>query len=136
MFGAWTTWTPTFVNLSGGTLNYSKYIQIGKTVFFTWKYTLGGAGVGTAVTFTLPVTAHADDAKVSIGGVPHGVARLDDTGTNTTYGIIDFTSTTVARVLASVTSTAYMQTVNLDATAPHVWAATDIIFVKGSYEAA
>jgi hypothetical protein len=57
---AWLTWTPTFANLSGGTLNYAKYIQIGKTVHYRLKYTLAGAGMGTAPTFTAPTSLHSD----------------------------------------------------------------------------
>ena len=36
---AWQSWTPTFTNMSGGTLNYAKYHQIGKTIHFRLKYT-------------------------------------------------------------------------------------------------
>lgn len=134
--GAYTSWTPTFVNLSGGTLNYSKYTQVGKTVYYIWKYTLAGAGVAGAVTFTLPVTAHADEVTATIGGNSQGVVRLDDTGTNSVYGTVDFTSTTVARVLVWTAGSTYLQNTVLSSTVPHTWASTDIIYVKGSYIAA
>lgn len=57
---AWQSWTPTFTNLSGGTLNYAKYTRVGKTVHFRFKYTLGGAGMGTDPRITLPIAPHAD----------------------------------------------------------------------------
>src|ERR1044072_8033675 len=54
--GSWQSWTTTFTNLSGGTLNYAVYQQIHKTVFFQLKYTLGGAGISGRPNFTVPVT--------------------------------------------------------------------------------
>src|SRR5262249_19012047 len=46
---AWSSWVPTFTNLTGGNLNYADYLQIGKTVFFKIKYTLTGANISGSV---------------------------------------------------------------------------------------
>jgi hypothetical protein len=39
---AMATWSPTLTNISGGTTNLAKYIQIGKTVHFKFEYTFAG----------------------------------------------------------------------------------------------
>lgn len=67
--GAWTTYTPTFAqgassNISK-TVQYSKYRQIGKTVYFQFavKFTAGGTAA-SPVTATLPVTAAGINGQI------------------------------------------------------------------------
>ena len=50
---AWTTWTPTFTNLTSAT-GYFAYKQIGKTVFFRIYISGGTCANGAAITMTLP----------------------------------------------------------------------------------
>lgn len=129
---AWQSWTPTFTNLSGGTITTAKYAQIGKTVFYVLKYTLAGAGVAGSVTFTLPVTANAnfDVAQVI------GTTRFEDTGTGVSFGVVDVASSTTGRMLVYSTGGTYLTPTALSSTIPHIWANTDIIRIVGSYEAA
>ncbi len=130
----WQTWTPTLVNLSGGTLNYAKYIQIGKTVFFRLKYTLGGAGVAGNVTFSTPTTINAD--MVASGEIIQGSVQFQDTGTASFFGSLRWSSSTTINILTHITTGTYPQSINLSSTVPHTWASTDIISCSGSYEAA
>ncbi len=127
----WQTWTPTFVNLSGGTLNWSKYLTIGKTTFYRWKYTLAGAGVGSGVTFTLPVAANADYT----GDIDIGDANLVDSGSQLYRAWVSQTSATVGKLfLQTVTGANIIGTATLSSTAPFTWGAADYIVVQGFYE--
>lgn len=130
----WQTWTPTFTNLSGGTLNYSKSTQIGKQVFFAFKYTLGGAGVAGAVTFTSPVNLSGDMTATSEG--INGTVALFDTGTSDNVGIMKWASASTIAVQGLDASFNYVRTVNLSSTIPHTWASTDVIHVTGNYQVA
>lgn len=130
---AWQTWTPTFTNISGGTLNYSKYIQIGKTVFFRLKYTLAGAGVSSSATFTLPVTASSDYSGTADPYFGHAHFR-DDSASLTYLGYARVSSSTTA-ILASMTG-ASGQLQGLSSGVPFTWANLDSISVVGTYEAA
>lgn len=58
----WTSWVPTITNLTGGTLNYAKYQQIGKKISLRFKYTLAGAGISGVPGVTIPVALNADYA--------------------------------------------------------------------------
>lgn len=130
---AWQTWTPTFANLSGGTLNYSKYIQIGKTVHFRLKYTLAGAGMGTSPTFTLPVAANSETATVADPVLSQ--VTLRDAGSSTSYlGIARPTSSTIW-LLANIEATNNTAG-TITSTVPFTWATTDVVVVSGTYEAA
>lgn len=131
--GAWKSWTPTWVNLSGGTLNYAKYTLIGKTVHFRIKYTLAGAGVAGAVTFTTPTAMHAD--YTASPSEVFGVVSLADTGTAQYMGWLLFSSSGVLQIRYESTAT-NGQALPLSSTAPHTWGSTDIIQASGTYEAA
>lgn len=131
---AWQTWTPTLTNLSGGTQTYAKYIQIGKTIHFRFKYTLAGAGVGGLVGFTVPV-ATASGMGTDDGEVINANVHLKDTGTALYKGAIAFGAATRLDVFALNATGTYLSFASTSSTVPHTWAATDIIIVDGSYEA-
>lgn len=60
---AWQSWTPIWTNLTigNGTLTYAKFIQIGKTVHFRLKFTIGSTtSVGSYIEFSAPVTLNGD----------------------------------------------------------------------------
>lgn len=132
---AWQSWTPTLVNLSGGTLNFAKYIQIGKSVFFRFKYTLAGAGVAGSVTFTLPVAASSDysNHEIEIGQV-----QYVDAETQLYRGTaIALLSTTVANLrTVAVAGANVVNATSLSSTVPFTWGASDTINIQGFYEAA
>jgi hypothetical protein len=128
--GAWKSWTPTFVNLSGGTLNYAVYTKIGKTVHFSWKYTLAGAGVAGSVTFTTPTTMN--------------ISASSDTMVNSTrfvrsasyVGEIRPASSTVCTVLVRTASGNYVGLAVLSSTVPDTWANGDTLSASGTYQEA
>lgn len=130
--GVWKDWTPTLTNLAGGTLNYAKYTQIGKTVHFRLQYTLGGAGVSGNVVITLPVTS----IDYLTGNYDIGLANCADTGTGNFAGVIKWVSTTTARPLVIQSGGTYASYGALSSTVPFTWASTDILTISGTYEAA
>jgi len=130
----WQSWTPTWTNVSGGTLNYAKYIQIGKTVHFRIKYTLGGAGVSGGIIVTTPTSINAGiDANNQIMNIS---ALMFDTGTAGYPGIVRWNSSTTIQVYAANASGTYLATGGTNATVPFTWASTDVISITGTYEAA
>lgn len=134
---AWQDWTPSWTNLTAGngTLNVAKYIQIGKSVSFYLKFTLGStSSIGGSVSVTLPVTASANEPTAAMAGM--GWARYDDTGTSNFYGVMDIISTTQMRFLVVNAAGTYATNAALTSSIPHTWANTDIISCRGFYEAA
>lgn len=130
--GAWEDWTPTLVNISGGTQNFAKYKRIGNTVHYKFSYTLAGAGVAGDATFSLPVTAvAATDVNQQIGS-----AMYVDTGTAGHPGVIVQSSTTTGRFRSFRVDATYATHAAIGASAPFTWANTDIIYAYGTYEAA
>lgn len=128
--GAWETWTPTLTNLSGGTITYAKYKVIGKTVHFRFKYTLAGAGVTGAVALTLPVTASSEYTNLTSYSCESGL--LDATGF--LWGGMSYFETTTRISLGVHNALANYQP--LSSTVPFTWAASDVITLSGTYEAA
>lgn len=130
---AWTSWTPTWANLTvGNGTHLSAYQQLGKLVYFRVGFTLGTtSSVGTGPTFTLPVTAKSG---VFIADQPIG--HCSYSGSGTYAGRIRYSSTTVATVVLFNSSSTYASDNNVTATAPFAWASTYTIAGTGFYEAA
>jgi hypothetical protein len=68
---AWTSYTPTVKQpsaISNVTVNYAKYIKLGKTVHCNVLLTIGSSGgtAGNAVTVSLPVTS-ASSSNIAVG---------------------------------------------------------------------
>lgn len=131
----WTTWVPTLTNLSGGTVTYAKYQQIGKTVHFRFKYVLAGAGVSGLIGLTLP-TAVASGYGTDDGEIIENTVHFRDTGTALYKGGATFGSATRIDLSALDSGAARLAFAATSATVPHTWAATDVIIVAGTYEAA
>ena len=90
--GAWSTWTPTLAqgtstNISK-TVQWAKYIRLGRTVFFLVRVDPTGAGqAGLPITLTLPVTA-----SLSSGAIGSGFYY--DASTSSWAGTVQLTGTT------------------------------------------
>lgn len=128
---AWTDWTPTLTNLSGGTLNYAKYIKIGKIVHFRFKYTLAGAGVAGGVTISLPV-----ESSVQEGGYMGLCELKDNDGFRYFAGAFQNNSVSSIGIHAQKSDGTYLLSNDLSQTIPFTWAADDYIEIRGTYEAA
>lgn len=132
--GEWNDWTPTLTSLSGGTINVSKYKQVGKTVFFIFRYTLAGAGMGTNPRFTLPVTAATHTAITDTN--PLSQVSILDSGTARYSGICSWSSTTQWAIQVQNVGSTYPSATQITSTVPFTWAANDYVLVHGTYEAA
>lgn len=132
--GAWTSWTPTLTNLSGGTLQFAVYTQIGKTVIFRFLYDMLGANVAGSVDITLPLMAHANysSSVVSIGN-----AHFEDANGSWAlgYSLIINNNTKMTPVIVNTGGTYGLQS-PLSSTAPFTWAGGDAISMQGAYQIA
>lgn len=130
---AWASWTPTLANLTlGNGTVAATYVQIGKTVHFKWKFTLGTtSAVGTSPTFTLPVTALAAENERG-----QFLATYQDTGLSITYGYGFIATTTTCGMYCWNASGTYVAAAGVTATVPVTFGSTDVIMVFGTYEAA
>jgi hypothetical protein len=127
--GAWQAWTPTYANLTvGNGTTVARYQQIGKTVSFEIRFTLGStSAIGTTPSFTLPVTASLSSATY--------LALFGDATATNHIGGVDCNATT-AFLYATNTSTAVAFVSYLTATVPFTWTTSDYFVVRGTYEAA
>ena len=135
---AWQSWTPTWTNFTtgNGTLNYAKFIQIGKTVHFRVKFTLGSTSAVTgAARFTVPVTMNSDYLS---GDIILGTGRLTDSGVLSFFATMEVNDTSSVNILVhNSTASTYLRSWNgTSSTIPFTWGTSDVIFLSGTYEAA
>lgn len=127
---AWTSWTPTWTNFTiGNGTNACKYQQIGKTVYWRLVTTLGTtSSMGTAPTFTLPVTSVSPPSTT----FPIGMGAIDNTA-GTYNAVANWVTTTTALLR-------YWDSNNngsgITNAAPGSWGSGWIIMLEGFYEAA
>lgn len=127
----WQSWTPTLTNLSGGTLTFAKYVQIGKTVHASFRYVLGGAGVSGIPRITLPVTASADytvSYALSVDG-----QLVDATGQRWIPMSLLVTGNASIDIYYQNSSA---NLTNISSTAPFTWAINDVFELNITYQAA
>jgi hypothetical protein len=132
VFLKYTTWSPTYTNLSlGNGAATSDYVQIGKFVHFFGQIIFGST---TAVTGTIqvsfPVTASASIPATTIGN-----ARLFDGGTVYDSSVI-LNSTTRFEFQAMQSAGLYTVQQPVNATTPFTWGNGDLLFYSGYYAAA
>lgn len=127
---AWQTWTPTWANFTvGNGVNSSAYSQIGKTVNFRLVFVLGTtSSMGTAPTFTLPVTSVA---------VPNTNCVIGNGQINNTGGAYN----AFAKWVTTTTGKLFVWDTNnnesgVTAVNPGAWGTNWVIVIRGQYEAA
>lgn len=127
-FPGWFSYTPTFVNLSGGSLNYAKFMMVGRSVAVRMRYTLAGAGVGGTVTMTVPINFHAD-YSTDRDPITQGGVLYDATGSRWKPWVLwnSADKVTIGNLAAADT---YQ---NLSSTVPFTWATSDEISVTIQY---
>lgn len=134
MFGAWTSYTPTFANttLGNGTVA-GKYVQFGKTVLFKAEFTLGStSAVASNPTVTLPVTSVTYLTQYPVAQVTY----YDASATTGYSGFLAWNSTTIGTLRSNSVSGSNIFGSGLSSTTPITWAVSDQITVLGFYEAA
>lgn len=132
--GAWTSWTPTYTNLTvGNGTHASKYSQIGKTVTARVDFTFGttssmGSGI---VTFTLPVTAASLGTSTRIG---QGLAI--NSGTAEYSCVVEYGTTTTGNLLLVNAAGTIAQMAAFSSTSPFTWTTGSRVSALITYEAA
>lgn len=131
MIAAWSTWTPTWTNLTvgaGGAVT-ARYKLLGKTCFFRVKFTYGtGSAVGAGPRFTLPATLASGYEDTSLGDL-----YMWDNGVATYRGMVRRQSATAAELVWFPSGSAATL---VSATSPHTWGSTDSFAATGMFEAA
>lgn len=136
MFGASSSWTPTFTNLTigNGTLSCN-YIQIGKHVSARFYLKFGSTtSISGDLIFTLPATAVAYTGTAGVR--PIGMANMYNTSSSVIKGIVNIASTTTANIRAITANSTYADNAILSSTVPFTWATNYEIGAFFSYEAA
>lgn len=130
---SWQSWSPTLTNLTLGNGTVSaNYIQMGKTVYFRVRFTLGTtSAVGTAPTFSVPVTPNSfyNAADLLIG---LGLAVVGSTEVELGVGL---NATAIRPLLVGAAAAQWGPTQTITASAPGVWASTNFMTIQGTYEA-
>jgi len=127
----WLSWTPIFTNLTttSGTLT-AQYLIDRKYIYIELDFIFGASSAITAagVSFTLPYTNASSGAAH-----PQGMSSLVETGTGTTMGSLEYTSSTAMRIRSVLASGTYATFSALNTTVPFTWGNTDEISSTGKY---
>jgi hypothetical protein len=130
--GAWTTYTPTWTNLTvgNGTL-VARYCQVGKVVTVMIRLTFGSttAVTGGFTQFSVPVTS-----AISQGSL--GTAYFLDNGVADYPGWVKQDGTGAFAIQPINAAGTFAALGNLTATNPFTWGTNDVLNVQVSYEAA
>jgi len=136
--GAWTSYTPTWTNLTVGNATQSAaYMNAGKLYVVRFALTFGSdTSISGTIEFTLPnaVSVNADyDELAVLGG-----AVLQDTGTNSHLAYIFPSSSTDARarILRLLVSGTSIVGSGQNSTTPFTWTTNDRIAGQFMFEAA
>lgn len=133
------TYTPTLTNITLGTGGSAvgNYVQVGKLVNFSVLITLGtsGSSVGTGPTISLPVTADGTGYDYNNSLIGTVMARDASPAANNP-GFLRIASTTTVNCLFFSTSSNPATGVGVTSSLPFTWAASDILWVQGTYRAA
>lgn len=129
-YGGWTSFTPSWTNLTVGSgTNSGKYCQIGKLVFVEVQFAYGaGSAVNNYAKFALPVSQFGDFVN------SFDVLFLDNGTAWYKGGCIVSSSSAEIYCLASDGANVSLRAP--DSSTPFTWAAGDSIVVNGFYEAA
>jgi hypothetical protein len=130
--GAWTSFTPTWTNLTvGNGTEVYKYMQVGKQLFARYKFTLGStSSIGTNPNVTLPVNPAS-----GAGGFLSYSVKFTDSGVGTFNGAVDEDSNKLY-LASGVTSGTVLLGGTITATSPFTWTTGDSISFDVFYEVA
>lgn len=123
--GAWASYVPTDTNVTlGNGTRTAKFVQLGKTVHFSWSITFG-----TTTAFTGTVSVGLPVAAAATGRWSVAVYMLDSGTQNFSAGaFIDSGGSSAQPLLAAGGG--------INSTIPFTWAVNDRLVVSGTYEAA
>lgn len=126
-------WTPTFANFTVGSATLAcKFTMNGKWVNFRLSIALSSSTMGTAPTFTLPVTSATMSVFQGLGPI----SLFDSSAPVNVVGHIRWASTTTADMVATDSNSTFANHTNITSTVPFTWANNDVITGTGQYVAA
>lgn len=125
---AWSSWTPTTsgITIGNGTL-VAKYTKLGKTVNFNLKFVFGSTSAITGTPVFSPPVVAADTHNAL-------QAIVEDSGTALLCAIATLVAGNIY-VYAAGAATSYVSQTNMSATVPMTWAAGDVLYINGTYQA-
>ena len=130
--GAWTSYTPTFTNLTvgNGTLS-AEYFQIGKLVFVRVSFVMGStSSMGSSPFFTLPITSDSDNQNTL------NLFYMEDVGVAGYGGVWVWRDANTVYLATPAVSGTYLGGNSLfTSTVPFTWGTNDFfrgIFVYGA----
>ena len=135
---AWTSYTPTWTNLTVGTSSQEfKYLNAGKLYIVRFKITLAsGFSISGAPEWTLPDSVSMNASYTGVSAL--GVAFVQKSGGSAWMAYISRGDSVASRarfaVLAVSSSNITFQ--SLSATSPTTWAANDVFSGQFMFEAA
>src|SRR5882757_9716464 len=128
----WQSFTPSWTNLTiGNGSQVTKYIQIGKTVFF--KVTVA-IGTTTSIAGNISIAPPTTPAADYVARMPFGLAHFEDSGVAPYEGTVRFLSSSIIEILVYNSSSTYLQPSSVTATVPFTFGSGDIIEFQGFYE--
>ena len=135
--GAWTSFTPTWTNITvGNGTSDCYYLKIGRLVFARYKFIMGStSAMGTDPRVDLPVAAAASFLSTSFRA-PYSL-NIEDSGTGTYFGFARHraTSTGIELFVGNAAGT-YFGASSITSTVPMTWTTNDSISFQIFYESA
>jgi hypothetical protein len=130
---AWTSYTPTFTNLTVGNGTIAAaYKQIGKTVFVRVSFAMGStSSISGPIVFSLPITSIVYSTNFAAA-----TAYIEDAAVAGYSGTLQIQNTTSARLFAIGTAGTYGGSSDTSSTVPMTWATNDFFRTQFFYEAA
>ena len=130
--GGWTTWTPTYTNMTVGNGSViARYQKIGKLVTLYFRFVLGSTStISTSPSISLPISSSQSEIIYP--------CRYLDSGVTNYFGIATMGGgTTILSFQEMRVNGTYGDIIgNITATVPFTWAVNDTITVQASYEVA
>jgi hypothetical protein len=131
---AWTSYTPTYQNLTvGNGTNNGAYKQIGKTVFLRFEFAMGTtSAIGSSPSIEFPITASSSYATQNLIGNVY----YEDSGVTAYVGFAKFTGPGQAELMLIESSGTYGRQGSITSTVPITWGTGDYFRGQLVYEAA
>jgi hypothetical protein len=135
-FGTWTSFTPTWTNLTPGNGTVTaKYVQNGKVVNFRVKIQFGSTtSISGSVSVNWPVAPASTEAAQ--GAITTVVFEKSGVGPKLGQVNNSAASTTKADLLVLNVAGTYTDVALTSSTVPFTWATNDQIYFQGTYEVA
>lgn len=130
-FVPWRAYTPTTVNVSGGTITGS-WTRTGDRVTVSIMHTFAGANLTGQPTYSLPV----NHLNASVEWLEGTVLLRDNSPAAEYLGVVRKNSTTGIAPYSFLASGTYVSFANVNATTPFTWAVDDTLVMNFSYRAA